>query len=87
MRKSEFTSDEVQDIFELAHDIEELITDQDFSTVFNALLVVLANGGRTISGIQKQPVYMNMVVNNMTAWWEYLGELDKEDDANTEIKS
>jgi hypothetical protein len=87
MHKTEFTADEVQEIFELAHDIEELITDQDFSIVFNALLVVLANGGRTISGVARQPVYMHMVENNMMAWWEYLDESDKEDDANNGLNS
>ena len=85
MRKSEFTSDEVQEIFDLAYNIEELITDQDFSVVFNALLVVLANGGRTVSGVTRQPVYMNMIVNNITQWWDYLDNLDKEDHANNGI--
>ena len=79
MSNDKFTHDEIEEILGLAYKIEESITSQDFSTVFNALLVVLANGGLNVDKDVPEPIYMHMVANNLTAWREFLTDMEAQD--------
>ena len=79
MNADKFTHEEIDDILSLAHKIEEVIEDQDFSTVFNALLVALANGGRVVAHDVPEPIYMHMVTNNMRCWREFLDDEEAEE--------
>lgn len=79
MSNDKFTHDEIEEILDLAYKIEESITSQDFSAVFNALLVVLANGGRMVAKIVPEEHYMHMIQNNLRCWREFLDDTDAED--------
>lgn len=77
MKQDKFTNEEIENILGMAHDIEGVIKDQDFSTAFNSLLVVLANGGLNVAKDVPEPIYMHMVANNLTAWREFLTDLEE----------
>jgi hypothetical protein len=74
-----FTKEEVNEIFDLAYAIESMIDGQDFTTVFNALLVVLANGGRNTLSDVSQEVYLKMITSNIVNWSEFLDYIERED--------
>jgi hypothetical protein len=82
--KTEFTEDELNNIFSLARKIEDLLNDQDFETAFNALLLNIAGGGRQ-SSVSRDD-YTHMVVNNLDNWWDHQIELDMEQ-RETELKN
>jgi hypothetical protein len=76
--KTEFTDDELNDIFALSKKIEDVVNDNDFTIVFNALLLNLAGGGRLAANTIAKEVYTQIAFSNLDAWWNYQDELDAE---------
>ena len=76
--KTEFTEDEMNDIFDLAKRDEDVVNDNDFTIVFNALLLNLAGGGRLAADSVSKEVYTRIAFSNLDAWWNYQDELDAE---------
>lgn len=76
---SKFTKEEIEAIFDTANEIENAINTRDFSNVFNALLVVLANGGQTVSKAVSKDDYMKMINTNIGAWWKMLDDFSAMD--------
>jgi hypothetical protein len=74
--KAEFTDDEVRDIFDLAGKIEDIVDHKDYTTVFNALLLILASGGRNVAHTVSRDDYMHMVSHNIDGWWNYQDDMD-----------
>jgi hypothetical protein len=74
-----YTPDEVKEIFRLAMTIEDIFFEgQDFSTVLDALLVLVSSAGRMQTVMDKEK-FLDFIHTKTAVWWGFQDQMDEDE--------